>query len=315
MTYTFRSRFCIPASVYIEHDGPELVLRDGDARRVSIVPVAAGQAVMHAHELVIHGIGYVSVQDATEDGGRWIDAMTLGFMAVFLPANFGSRARRHGLNQGALDALRVARHGAVYRDVPGLLVVSEEPKAMFVRTLGASVLVGRNAELTIKAIQQAYNAKMLVDTRVLLAFDMYAAAETMPPDDPDARFLMLMIAVEALIKREGIPKHQESAIDQLLVSLETIENLDPDDVCSLRSRLNQLRLESIGSAGRRLARSLGEQTYLGLSPEGFFRKCYTVRSELVHGNPKRPDPDTIRHLIGPLIQFVGDLIRQNASPY
>lgn len=92
-----------------------------------------------------------------------------------------------------------------------------------------------------------------------------------------------------------------------------MDDIAPIDASSLLDAVGQLKKESIASAGRRLAEPLWDRTYLDLCPVEFFRKCYAVRSKLVHGILKRPDPEVIRSLIGPLLWFVRDLIRLGAG--
>ncbi|MGC9222250.1 MAG: hypothetical protein ACP5H2_13090, partial [Solirubrobacteraceae bacterium] len=66
--------------------------------------------------------------------------------------------------------------------------------------------------------------------------------------------------------------------------------------------------QSISQAGRRLAQTLGAQTYDGKTPERFFTSCYTVRSHLVHGGVPRPTFTTISGMAAELERFARDLI-------
>lgn len=66
--------------------------------------------------------------------------------------------------------------------------------------------------------------------------------------------------------------------------------------------------ESIGQAGRRLARTLEPRTYQGFAPATFFIRCYEMRSKLVHGHIPRPDRGEVDLLAANLETFVGDLL-------
>jgi hypothetical protein len=312
MTFAFRIRFRIPVGQRIEHDEPELVLREGHERRVSIRPLNADLSVKEAREFALRGFGYATAEDATEDGQRWVGAMILGFVAEFLPADFEMRAPRGGFFQGMLDSISAGQEVAAYNDDPGLLVVPEYPPPTFGR-MRADVIAGRNANGTVNAIKDAYDAELVPNSRTQLAFEMFSAAENMPPGDTDSRFLMLMIAVEALIDPGDRPVSQVAVIDHLRAHLDSMSGTAVDDANSLRGALGQLKHESIGSAGRRLARSLGERTYLELSPDKFFTRCYTARSNLVHGSVERPEVEIIQSFIGPLRFFVRGLIRESAG--
>ena len=308
MTFAFRIRFRIPVGQRIEHDEPELVLREGPDRRVIIRPLAAELTVKDGHEFALRGTGYLSAEEAAEDGDRWIGAMILGFVAEFLPADFEMRAPRSGSFQGFLDSISAAQGIAAYNDEPGLLVVPEDPPPRFGR-IRTDVIAGRNASGTVAAIQNAYDAGLVPDSRTQLAFEMFSAAENMPSGDADSRFLMLMIAVEALTEPGDRPDPQLVVIDRLRIELDSMTGLEPSDLEAMRQALGQMKHESVGSAGRRLVAALADNRYFELAPGKFFSKCYSTRSNLVHGNLDRPDSELIRSLIGPLLNFVRDLIR------
>lgn len=152
-----------------------------------------------------------------------------------------------------------------------------------------------------------YAADKRLDENGLLAFEMYSASADMPDQNPDARFLMLMIAVESLIEQGRKPTAQVDALASLNEHLKTL-GLGKADSEVLRQALKSLEDESIGAAGRRLADSLGVRVYGGLTPRKFFTKCYEARSNLVHGRTDRPSIEEVGALIGPLPSFVRDLI-------
>lgn len=312
MTFAFRIRFRVLEGQRLEHDEPEFVLREGPERRVVIRPLVAESTIKDALEFALRGSNYSTAKDAAEDGERWIGAMVIGFMAEFLPADFEIRGPKSGFYQGMLDSMSAEQGVAAYNDDPGLLVVPEDPVPVFGR-LRADVIAGRNAEGTRTAILDAYEAELSPDDQTLLAFEMFSASQNMPPGDADSRFLMLMIAVESLIEPGDRAASQIAILEELREHLKSIEGISADDANAIRGALGLLKDESIGSAGRRLANSLGDRIYLDLSPAKFFTKCYAVRSQLVHGNVERSDSELIRSLIRPLHWFVRDLLRNRAG--
>ena len=68
-----------------------------------------------------------------------------------------------------------------------------------------------------------------------------------------------------------------------------------DDKESIVGSLRHLTNESLRQAGRRLATTLGDRTYLRLEPKEFFVKCYDLRSRVVHG----ATPFPTREEVGP----------------
>jgi hypothetical protein len=69
-----------------------------------------------------------------------------------------------------------------------------------------------------------------------------------------------------------------------------------------------MRRESISQAGRRLVRVLGTTEFMGLPPDTFFTKCYTLRSRLVHGYHPRPDVEDIEGHAPELERMVSSLL-------
>lgn len=119
--------------------------------------------------------------------------------------------------------------------------------------------------------------------------------------------MLLMMALETLIFQEPRDAetldHIEMLIDQTVYSDLTQAQKDP----LLRS-LENLRLESIGSAGRRLSRSLGNRTYMDMTPTDFFTYCYDLRGDLVHGADPRPTREVVDRAASNLELFVGHVI-------
>jgi hypothetical protein len=73
---------------------------------------------------------------------------------------------------------------------------------------------------------------------------------------------------------------------------------------------------SISKSGRRLATTLGNQRRYTLAPDGkgqdkpidFFQGCYSMRSNLVHGEGERPSYTDVSHRGANLEVFVADLL-------
>jgi hypothetical protein len=97
------------------------------------------------------------------------------------------------------------------------------------------------------------------------------------------------------------------ALDSSVLSLVGVTMFVLDREAIIGS-LRALQQESVGQAGRRLARSLGEREYMGESPPTFFARRYELRSSLVHGHYPRPDFGEVGTRAANLEGFVGDLL-------
>jgi hypothetical protein len=119
-----------------------------------------------------------------------------------------------------------------------------------------------------------------------LAFDLYSASTFQP--SADARFVMLVMAVETLLDPKPRPESSLAHVEHL-IGLTEAADLPDSERASLLSSLKWLRFQSIGQAGKTLAATLGERTYLDMTPPKFFAHCYDLRSRLVHGAALRPE--------------------------
>ncbi|MGI8652524.1 MAG: hypothetical protein ACR2I7_06990 [Geodermatophilaceae bacterium] len=138
-----------------------------------------------------------------------------------------------------------------------------------------------------------------------LAFDLFSGSFFQP--SADARLLMLTMALETLIdprpRSLATQVHVAELIAATRASLLTTAERD-----SLAGSLSWMRTESIGQAGRRLARTLEPRRYMDLSPSKFFTLCYEMRSALVHGHAPRPTMIEVDRLAANLTVFLGHLL-------
>ncbi|TDA27855.1 MAG: hypothetical protein DSO00_06250 [Archaeoglobi archaeon] len=115
------------------------------------------------------------------------------------------------------------------------------------------------------------------------------------------------MAVETLLKPEPRFCAAKQHVDELIPLTNESTMLPKSEKNSLLGSLQELRKESIGQAGRKLAKKLGDRKYLDRSAEDFFTYCYSLRSKLVHGK-KRPHREKVAEAVVNLESFVGDLL-------
>jgi hypothetical protein len=123
----------------------------------------------------------------------------------------------------------------------------------------------------------------------------------------EARLALLMAAVEAMMDAEKRPDEALALIakwkDQVRES-----PLSTNDAASLINAMAFLRTESISVTGQKLASKLEPKQYDGLTPVKFFKRCYTLRSRLMHGQHPIPTPAGIGPVAASLERFVADLL-------
>ncbi|SBW24391.1 hypothetical protein FDG2_4135 [Candidatus Protofrankia californiensis] len=185
------------------------------------------------------------------------------------------------------------------------MIYESSGKTLFGYVGTATGQVGKQIEPFASTITELAAVDLDLTPQVQLAYELYSASFS--EKDADSRFLMLMMAVETLLDRK--PRSNESL--EVVASLEKLvkdSNLLEEEANSLRGALKDMRLESIGQAGRRVASLLNGSTYQGDSPVIFFRRCYSLRSALVHGNSPRPSVADTGLRAAHLEHFVADLI-------
>jgi len=196
-------------------------------------------------------------------------------------------------------------------DVLGLSVFECEPVPRFVTLGGASVSVGRAGAGVLRALRAAVAKNVTMTPQEQLAYALYSASFN--EAYADARLVMLMMAVETLLPETEHPEAVLAHVEHLREMTRQAE-LPDDERRSLLGSLLWLRLQSINQAGRQLAQSLGDRTYMEGQPSGpenatrFFTRCYEMRSALVHGHYPRPTRADVGVRAAHLEQFVGDLL-------
>lgn len=304
MTYCFRIRFRLTGP-RIHSSDTELVLSDAAGHEVKLRPRGKGVPLAEASELVLLGGPYKSTEEADKAGIRWQGKLQKAFARVSIGADFGDRAAQGGLTEHGRRMFEAETGERVLNDVHGRMVFECEPWPRFAGIELRGFMVGRNADHVREAIDEAIGLEAAVSDRERLAYDLYSAS--FAEGTADARFVTLMMAVETLLDPAPRSEAAQAHVDAL-ISATAAAGLSPEEVQSIIGALRSLRAESIGQAGRRLARTLANRTYMGETPDRFFTQCYALRSQLVHGHVPRPSRAEVNQRVAELERFAGDLL-------
>jgi hypothetical protein len=157
-----------------------------------------------------------------------------------------------------------------------------------------------------QAFLAAVEAKPQLTDREKLAYSLFNASFFR--ESADSRFLLLMMAVEALLDPAPRSDTERAHVEWLIQSTRDAA-LSVEARNSMAGALRWLLNESISQAGRRLsADRLGNRTYMDMPASRFFSYCYGLRSALVHGSTPYPTFDTVSIAVGKLEVFVSDLL-------
>jgi hypothetical protein len=305
MSQCFRIRLILSGPTRINSQEKQMVLAERAADGEDVVLRGLGESIIQdSAQLVVEGRNYRSEDEARAGGDRWRGLLEKAFAAVNLGADFGDRAPISVLTDAGAQIFEAQLGQPVLNDVHGVMTFECEPRPRFV-SMGVTVSVGRSAEHLARAIAKAREIGATMSGAERLAYDLYSASFALPA--ADARFVMLMMAVETLIEPARRSDAARAHVEQLIAMTKEAD-LPTAERDSLVGSLRWLMDESISHAGRRLAANLDGRMYMDQAPIKFFTSCYELRSRLVHGYYPRPAVEEVNARCAPLELFVGDLL-------
>ncbi|MFI6637526.1 hypothetical protein ACIBI7_52325 [Nonomuraea fuscirosea] len=264
--------------------------------------------------MVIRGRNYASATAAQASAEKWRAALMVAFAQLNIGADFGTRAPQGKLTDperrlfGGDDADQSRQ---VLDDVHGILVFPSKPAAAFETAMPITAVLSRPIEDVVScASALADQADLLLDDAQLVAHSLFASSFS--ETSADARFLMLMMAVETIIKRDDRSLAVVAHVNDLLTQTKQTD-LPVRERDALLGALRDLRKQSIGQAGQALASMLGDQRFAGETPADFFKMSYGLRSQLVHGAVPRPSREIVGQRAATLQIMVGRLLSMTVS--
>lgn len=309
VTWCFRVRADIRETSKLDWASPEWVIEDyGPDQQIKLISRTPGLPdnpglLSEARSVTLRGSGYSSEDEAIAAGQLWRARLMRAFAAVRIGADFGDRAPQGSFTTAGLAAFGTSGRRTL-NDVHGLMVFECEPAPVFLGMGPITAMVSSPHERLVQAMSNAIETGGLSEERQV-AYDLFAAS--FGQRSADARFALLMMALESLIQPvprvEGSRRHVRGMIDATEHS-----ELAKSEIDSIKGALSWLLDESIGQAGRRLARTLEPRKYKNEAPATFFNHCYEMRSRLIHGLLPLPTRNEIDAWAAPLEVFVADLL-------
>lgn len=313
-TYRFRIRCDLGAYVKIDSDEPQWVLASRVSDGEDVVLRPRSEATLgEARSLVLLGSSYASESDAETAGRRWMAALTAGLARMNIGADFGDRAPPQGFTAHALERFAQQAGATVLDDVHGLMVFAEEqpgPRFALIGPLHATV--GKPGAALRLAIETAIELGVSMTGQEQESYGLYGGSFN-AGGNPDARFMLLMMALETLITQQDRADEVRAHVDNLIEATK-VSNLSTKDKKSLLTSLRWLLVESINQAGQRLASTLGNRQYMVGQPNGpenpvqFLTRCYNLRNTLAHGHYPRPSRQDVDVRAASLEAFLADLL-------
>jgi hypothetical protein len=306
VTWCFRLRGDLGTTTKLELERAEWVLRDKPDERVVLQAADGAATLAAAHRVQLRGSRYRSEAGAAAAGERWWDWLTLLLACVNVGVDFGTRAPQGGVTAEYRQVLSGQTGVPMLNDVHGLLTFEHtDAPPRFLRVgLGTGIVSSPHRRLDA-ALERVVRAEPVMTARQRLAYDLYAGS--MSETNADARFMLLMMAVESLLDPQPRSAPAQSLVRGLIAQV-TSSELERPEIDPIVGSLRWLAKDSISRTGRILAKSLRPRTYGGQDPVDFFTNCYTLRSALAHGADPRPSRTEVDLGAARLEPFVAHLI-------
>jgi hypothetical protein len=305
--FTFRLRFRLPEGERLGIDAPICDLGVvGIPSPLTLASASSNINIGETGELVLRGSGFHSEEEAFRLGQRSYDALMLSLARLAMGAEFGTRRPQAVITSAGLALCSAATGRRFLQDWIGLTVFETEPVPAFRSShMKATAICGGDSFVRDFTFASAQSYDMTERER--LAFELYNASHF--EQTSHTRFLLLVMAVEALLEPAPRSEAARSHVGGLIAQTETSPHLTPAERDSIRGSLTWLLNESIGQASKRLASSrLGEKRYDGQPAGAFFAECYSMRSRMVHGDEQQPRLAEVIGASATLKQFVSDLL-------
>jgi hypothetical protein len=291
--YDFRVNFQIASGDRINHDAPEMpILAVQGGPTLLLKALDSQRSIRGARELLLIGGPFPTAEAATEAGQKALAALHVFSLNARFGIDFGQRRRA-----GSPSTHISKSPGLTIYPAGSLLLTGTD--AHLVREVPASRFADQ--------ISGVYQDSPAFSDRQALAVELYQASHF--EDSPRAKFLTLIVAIEALMKPS--PRTQDAReFVELLQQLVRRAALPQEDIESLVGSLKWLKDESKGKTGRTLAKYLlGDRNYGGKTASAFFNQCYGIRSQIVHtGRLDDPNVD-LGELASLTGEFVADLLK------
>lgn len=301
MSYSFRLRFRISDKINLGFEDRTVSIWDSDSIKINLHAHQPETNIKDSSNLVLKGYGYNTPEEAEIAGENARDILTLAFSKLRFPADFGDRIAKGFWTEYGLKMLGEQSGGKILNDMHGLQVFKTDMEPKFAM-INVKAVITKSKDNVLDVLRVAFSKRSSINERKRLAFELFSASAF--STYVDARFMLLMMALEVLIDQNKRIAEEQEVIDKLI---DEVNKSNIRTKNSILGGIESLRLESIGSAGKRLAAQLKNQ-YLEMSPPKFFTFCYELRSKLVHGHIPRPTFEELGNVIAALENFTTDLI-------
>ncbi len=200
-------------------------------------------------------------------------------------------------------AQQIGGINTIYRDRLGISIFEECGHTRFAGMASPTISVSSKLSPFISEWNCA--AETSISLRNLIAYELYASSRF--KSSSRARFLLLVMAVEALGCQIERPEEELLVIDRLLEQVQLSE-LPESRRKAMMDGIRGLKKVSIGETCRRLiGQAIDSAAVTDPNAASHFRDCYRIRGKIVHSG-KTPPPIQLSNESNRLEKTVRELI-------
>jgi len=303
--YEFRLRFNL-ANGYRIGSGAEdvdlMALPTGV--RLKLRTAVGGTPIKDHARASVRGGPYASTEEARVAAERAKLSLLCWAVEQRLGIDFGDGRQRGGIT----EFFRKQLPFPVRNDIHGIDVYERVDNLKFFAMNGDLQLETHLGTL-VQTFEREFVGNRHLTDKQILASEIYSASFF--DSSPRSRFITLVTAVEALIKLARRPEPVQMLVAEM-ESMTRASALDAPTKDGIVSSLQWIKDESIGESGRALShRLLPDRQYDGLPSWDFFKRCYNLRSQIMHSGRVKDTSVDMLSLANTMERFVSELLLES----
>ncbi|OGP57861.1 MAG: hypothetical protein A2162_02265 [Deltaproteobacteria bacterium RBG_13_52_11b] len=307
-SYAFRLRYTLSPRDTVNCFESSLKLPTTESDYEVKLKANSDKTIEASGSLVLHGAGWATPEEAEHFGHFYADVLARTCARLKLGVDFGDRAAKGGwLAKEVSDDFSQRTGRLMLTDVHGLMIYERTNPPVLHSSEPVSLVQGINLDRFLSVYDSALGRPREISKEERTALLLFNASFF--PNSPDGRFMLLMMGIEALMKKQEQPDKIKAIIRGFISAVDENPDLGTTERNDLKSILGNLLKESFRQAGRRLVeKKLGARKYKEMSAREFFEYCYDLRSKLVHGKVPLPSRDEVSVAAVKLEAMLSDLL-------
>lgn len=308
MSYSFRIHIKLPKNKGLNCNYNEFeIISDSISKPIKVKSANGENRIVDSEKLFFVCDGIPELDQAILEGKQVLNSIIWCFIASGFGIDFGTDASNFEIPSEKLVKLQqLLNYDRIHQDKLGLMVYESSPTPRFAQ-FEADLKKLDPVDNFINTFIKCFENQRDIGNDDLLSIKLYNSSFF--EEIPESRFLLLVMSIEAIINCDKRADEVLNHVDKMIYMTNKNHNLSDGDKKSIIGSLGYLKNQSIGQAGRQLAKKrLGENKYDDLSPVKFFDRVYSIRSKLVHGNSTPPSSYNLNKLSNELEKFVSDLL-------